>query len=254
MKKGIQNKWFKVIFIFILVYLLAQFFSWIVFDLVTFEDPFWFLVLFGLKFFVISLALFFLTIFIFKLNFYESLKMFGIKKEGLFRGFVIFLIVLLFVSLFGILFFLSGPNKLTELYQGSLGSYLTDFDSIIPFDSMFVFSFIVSIFVMGMLVFTEEFIFRCLMINLLSKDNDKKNLIIAVLVSSLLFSLWHFSYDFGFNILTFVEFFIMGIIFSLFFIFSKRNVFGVGLYHLILDLWWPAHIFRTVWSVIYTSF
>lgn len=244
MKKDlVKNKWLRVLIIFII-----GFFSFFIFDLIHSNSLVIIWAVYLLKFlftlFIISL----LCIFVFGIGKKDLFKKFGITKKNNTRSLLISIILIFLIVLFGVLIFLSNYGGLNTMYGGDFKKYITDFDPLLPSYNSFlilVFGIILTIFVS----FTEEFIFRGLMINFLASKNYKKDIILAVLVSSILFSLWHF--DKYFTFVSFIEFFVMGILFSLVFIFSKRNILGAGIFHTIHNLWWPAHIFRIIGSLFF---
>jgi len=254
MKKLVENKWFQVSSIFLLGLIISLIFDSLIFDFLDIDNIylFWFIFLLGFMFTIFFISLF--CILVFRFSFSEIRMKFGFMRIHSIRSLLIGFLVMVFVFLVGVLFFISGSNVLSEMYGANLGSYILDFDFPISYLQFSLPLFLLGIFVMIVIVFTEEFLFRGLIINILAKDNhNKKRLIIAVLVSSFLFSLWHFVSE-PFLLGSFIEFFVMGLVFSLIFLFSKRNIFGVVFYHLMTNLWWPAHLFRTVWSMIYTVF
>jgi len=122
-------------------------------------------------------------------------------------------------------------------YYPSFFGYLLEFSTSFSGFS-FSFLFVTAIFAQIYAAFAEEFIFRGIVINIFSKSGKIFPTILAVVLSSSLFALWHL--DFSPEMIA--GKFAMGLLFSSCFIASGRNSASSGILHSVGNLWFPANL------------
>jgi len=172
-------------------------------------------------------------------------RMMGIKKDGFKKGIKIGLLFFLAETF---LFFLvltimaiTSIEGIIDFYKGFFnGPGSVIFTTFMDFE--FSMLFLLSLFVQSMGAYSEEFITRGLAINTLAPKNRRKELIMSIIVGSIFFSFFHTGNAFnnGYSLIGgmiyFLEKFLGGVIYSIVFILSKRNIVGVGLYHLLSNI------------------
>jgi membrane protease YdiL (CAAX protease family) len=173
------------------------------------------------------------NIFVFKDK--SLLKKFGVMKQGFFDSILMAFIFLMAVLLFNFVIFCTSQNNLF-FYYSDFVKYISDFG--ISFSTSIPFFFLLGILIQVYAAFIEESIFRGNIINTLAPRDGILNTSIAVVISALLFSMWHL--DFSIN--GFFSKFVLGLVFGACFTASKNNITGSGILHSLSNLWAPANL------------
>jgi membrane protease YdiL (CAAX protease family) len=188
--------------------------------------------------------------FMYGFSFEELSKATGIKREGLLQGMIVCFIFVILAFLGKLFFGQYTPFKMAQMSPFlSLHLFTAPLIGADPVSILDILAQPVPllIFMLYHMLFAapiEDIVFRGIIFTGIEGDSPTIfRTIFAVIFSAILFSLWHMDLYSASGIDAIFKFttrFLFGIVFSIIFLLSKRNIFGAALFHGLNNTWVPV--------------